>query len=122
MKQQHTTFHLSISGNLQVMDLCGIPPNLPILPLAPTPRSHQGPTGLALFVADLPGHLPLQHEELLDELQALELRLQRRGEESITSAAQPGNSFCQICWAKKKWKRFTELWTLVFAEIYDELR
>mmetsp|Transcript_81931 Transcript_81931/g.129533 ORF Transcript_81931/g.129533 Transcript_81931/m.129533 type:complete len:231 (+) Transcript_81931:370-1062(+) len=42
---------------------------------------------LALFVADLPGHLPLQHEELLDEFQALELRLQRRGEESITDVA-----------------------------------
>ena len=58
-------------------------------PAQAPPGPHRGPTGappgLSLFVADLPRHLPLQHEELLDEFQALELRLQRSREKSITS-------------------------------------
>ena len=92
MKQQHTFHHLSNHLWESPRGLCmfmAIPPHFPIISGPHRPRPHRGPTGappgLSLFVADLPRHLPLQHEELLDEFQALELRLQRSREKSITS-------------------------------------
>mmetsp|Transcript_62515 Transcript_62515/g.136882 ORF Transcript_62515/g.136882 Transcript_62515/m.136882 type:complete len:218 (-) Transcript_62515:131-784(-) len=75
---------------------------------------------LSLFVADLPRHLPLQHEELLDELQALELRLQRSREKSITDVAPdvssprgilaPLGRDARLRQSRRGWTRPLSLW------------